>query len=355
MVVFFCILLLTFTIGCKHNTGTPHPLPPIDTEESEQPTETEETIEEKPQDTKPTFEEQLQPVPNLDITILDKSKQEIAAWVNELNRWPHTALPSSFEFKYYDQAIRHLEQLLTPHEALQFINHYYRYDNQTKKYYQLDGYDTHPDLSAWDPEQMTIEHDNRVNKVTLGFQGKNEYDYDPSIAIGAVFEIRNQKLYPLLLKTYLPQESKYEIGGIHLGMTSQQVAEILGEPEKEVIAIGSSEHSMEYWISWKYPNGFDVILGELTSRVIAIEINSSTIKTELGVKVHDNAEEAISVYQQKYPPFIGANGNPEGWFEVENGVILIFDVDLNDGTHVNEITPESKVEQIILIPSRYFD
>ena len=90
-------------------------------------------------------------------------------------------------------------------------------------------------------------------------------------------------------------------------------------------------------------------------RVVA---TSPDYKTDLGVKVGDDAETALKTYRDKFEEAKSRQNNETlaGWFLTENGTVVILDFDKSDDSSVNaDVKPDSKVEEITLSKWEYYD
>lgn len=149
------------------------------------------------------------------------------------------------------------------------------------------------------------------------------------------------------------------IGGIHLGDSATQVTEVLGDDYEETFHEEGGHFGESYYL-WDYKEGIELIIGKESGKVMQIDVTTSGMETDMGVKVGDQVTTAIGKYQEKYtePESIHSGEKLEGWFEVGEGekALVIFDVDKDNDTIVNsEITSDMKVEMIRLVYSKYID
>ncbi len=107
-----------------------------------------------------------------------------------------------------------------------------------------------------------------------------------------------------------------------------------------------------------YFSGIYLIVGKDSDKVLEINLTSDKYQTWLGDKIGVTADEVLSKYRDKYtePVSIHSNEKLEGWFELGDGILIIFDFDKDDDMIVNiEITSDSKVELIKLTNIMYLD
>lgn len=147
------------------------------------------------------------------------------------------------------------------------------------------------------------------------------------------------------------------IGGIHLGDSATQVTDVLGSDYEETFQ-EEGGHFGESYNVWDYQEGIELIIGKESGKVMQIDVTTSEMETDMGVKVGDQVTTAIEKYQEKYtePESIHSGEQLEGWFEVGEEALVILDVDKDNDTIVNpEITSDMKVEMIRLVYSKYID
>ncbi|MGI6549828.1 MAG: hypothetical protein ACOX4Q_07300 [Syntrophomonadales bacterium] len=153
------------------------------------------------------------------------------------------------------------------------------------------------------------------------------------------------------------EETVPNIGGLHLGDTQSQVTQVLGSEYEETFSEEGGHFGESYYI-WDYQDGIELIIGKESGKVLQIDVTTPEMKTNMGVKVGDKVATAIETYQEKYsePESIHTGEKVEGWFEVEDGALVIFDVDKDDDTIVNpDMTQDDEVEMIRLVYSKYID
>lgn len=147
------------------------------------------------------------------------------------------------------------------------------------------------------------------------------------------------------------------IGGIHLGDSRTQATDVLGSDYEETFQEEGGHFGESYYI-WDYQEGVKLIIGKESGKVLQIDVTTPEMETDMGVKVGDKVTAAIGKYQEEYtePESIHSGEKLQGWFEVGEEALVIFDVDKDDDTIVNpEITPDSEVEMIRLVYSKYID
>lgn len=158
--------------------------------------------------------------------------------------------------------------------------------------------------------------------------------------------------------TSLLEEDKIpSIGGISLNDSTEKVTNILGS-EFTVKDIEEGGYFGEPYYERTYNNGMKLIIGKDSGKVLQIMSTSVNTPTEMGVKIGDASSLVLQQYRAKYtePVSLHGAGTLEGWFEVGDGQLLIFDFDASDDTMVNQkIEPDSKVERLILAYSKFMD
>jgi len=155
----------------------------------------------------------------------------------------------------------------------------------------------------------------------------------------------------------LGNESLPSIAGICLDDAAEIVEMILGNEYEESFSDIEGHFGEPYYIR-TYNDGLSIIIGQNSGKVLEIELTSTEYETWLGDRIGDTAEEVLSKYRKKYtePETIHSDGKLEGWFNVGNGIILIFDFNKEDNMIVNtDISPVSKVELIKLTKMQYLD
>lgn len=147
------------------------------------------------------------------------------------------------------------------------------------------------------------------------------------------------------------------LAGLSLGDDLEKVNQVLGDDYEE------AESDIDYpWgeliLHRTYANGIELIIGKDSHRLYQISVSSSAFPTAMGTRVGDNFNDAVAKYSAKYDEFKGPNsdGKNVGWFEVEDGVLLIFDADREDSSRVNDSIGENeKVEEIVLAYAKHFE
>jgi hypothetical protein len=145
------------------------------------------------------------------------------------------------------------------------------------------------------------------------------------------------------------------IAGVSLDQTSEEVEEILGN-EYEETYVDVEGHFGETYYLRKYGGGLTLILGKDTDKVLEIELVSKEHQTWQGDKIGDAAEDVLSKYREEYPEVQSFHEDKtlEGWFDLGDGVIIIFDFDKDDGMLINaDISEDSEVELIKLTKIQY--
>lgn len=153
------------------------------------------------------------------------------------------------------------------------------------------------------------------------------------------------------------QDKTPGIGGIHIGDSKDKVVEILGTDYKETVE-DESGYFGEPYVLMEYKDKAQVVVGRDTKKVFEMVSYTPDLATNIGVKVGDTAKDTLEKYRSKYEETqsIHTGGKLTGWFNVENGAIMILDFNKNDETMINEnVTPESKIEMIKLTHSNFVD
>jgi hypothetical protein len=152
--------------------------------------------------------------------------------------------------------------------------------------------------------------------------------------------------------------SKIGIAGISLGDSKDKVKEYLGDDYKEIYQEEGGYFGEAYYV-WDYSNkGITFIIGKDSGKVLEIELTGGELSTNMGDKVGDTAKDILEKYRAKYkePTSIHTNEKLEGWFDLGDTLLIIFDFDKDDGSLVNgKIQPDSKVEMIKLTSSMFLD
>jgi hypothetical protein len=152
-------------------------------------------------------------------------------------------------------------------------------------------------------------------------------------------------------------ETSPSIAGICLDDTSEQVDNVLGSDYTETYMDIAGHFGESYYVR-EYNDGLSVIIGKDSDKVLEIELVSDKYQTWLGDKIGDTANDILSKYRKLYtePETIHSDGKLEGWFDVGDGMVLIFDFNKDDNMIINvDISLDSKVELIKLTKMMYLD
>lgn len=151
-------------------------------------------------------------------------------------------------------------------------------------------------------------------------------------------------------------QSLESLGGVRLGMTIGQVDSLLDEKFTQQIETEGGYFG-EPIIIRQYDNGCHLVIGKNSGRVLQIDVYSPAYPTNLGVKVGDPSIEALALYREKYPEFVGYHSPDKlpGWFEVEPGTLLIFSSMENRERSNENLTEDSKIHGITLGRAKFFD
>lgn len=152
-------------------------------------------------------------------------------------------------------------------------------------------------------------------------------------------------------------EKRPSIGGIHLGDNQSQVNEILGNVFKEEF-FAEPGHFPESWNKRTYDKGITVIIGKDSGLVLELDTTSAQFPTNRGSKTGDMAKEVFDSYGSDYKQLESRHGDGEllGFYELEDGQIIIFDLDKDDNSLLNQdVKPDSKIEMIRLTRANFLD
>lgn len=148
------------------------------------------------------------------------------------------------------------------------------------------------------------------------------------------------------------------IGGIHLNDPKETVEQILGTDYQETYDDEAAYYPETHYI-WQYDNGYCIIIGKDSGKVLEIIATATDATTNLGAKMGDSAATVLPLYREKYPePDSNIGGILLGSFIVEQDQLIVFDFDINDGmfNHPDDQIPDTAtVERIILTDPTYID
>lgn len=148
------------------------------------------------------------------------------------------------------------------------------------------------------------------------------------------------------------------LGGISLGDSPERVIEVLGSNYTESVEPDTAGFIGEDMTVWSYENDTVVYIGQTSGKVLKVTTASPDLKTSLSIKVGDNAETVFKAYRLLYEEAVSRHRDEvlEGWFLMEDGIVMIFDFDKSDGVMVNsDVTSDFAVEEIILAYWKHFD
>lgn len=141
---------------------------------------------------------------------------------------------------------------------------------------------------------------------------------------------------------------KPSISGVHLGDTKAQVEAALGKNYTETAPSGEMGHFPEQVYRLDY-DGYKVFIGAETGKVLEMYVSSPKAETNLGIKIGDTAAKVFETYRPKYiEPESIHGGKLYGLFKVEGAAVLYFDFDIKEGSMLQDIKPENKVEKMML-------
>lgn len=180
----------------------------------------------------------------------------------------------------------------------------------------------------------------------------NSRNYDNTAYLAWGFQLSESEQEKWAAKEPASNTTDALLVGVKIGDTPEQVRAALGTDYKEAATDG-----LHSGTTWTYP-GIAVFFVKDTNKVMSVTINKPGYKTSLGATLGDKADTVLSEYRAKYKEFISPHTNSPitGWFEVEPGVLLIFDFDASDGMQANnKITSGSKVKSIGLVSRQALD
>lgn len=147
------------------------------------------------------------------------------------------------------------------------------------------------------------------------------------------------------------------LGKIHVGDDFSKVEELLGKDYTETFH-EEPGHFTEAWYHREYSQGLTLVVGKDSNKVLEIDALSPDYPTNLGIKVGDTAEKVAQVYGEKYKLMESRHGDGqvEGFYMLEDGMVMIFDYNKDDDQLINtDIKPDSKVELIRLTKDEFLD
>lgn len=150
---------------------------------------------------------------------------------------------------------------------------------------------------------------------------------------------------------------KPSLAGIKLGDSQELVLQVLGD--KYRVSIFDEAFSLgEPFIRMKYDNGITVIIGADTKKVLEIETESEDTTTNLGIRVGDKAEDALTKYRAYYQEPVSRHSDDTliGWFLLEDEELIIFNFAKGEAlVNDSEVKPGALVERIKLSNFKYMD
>lgn len=148
------------------------------------------------------------------------------------------------------------------------------------------------------------------------------------------------------------------LGGICLGDKMDDVEKALGKDYTESIETDESGYIGEDMIVWTYKKGIVVTIGKKSKEVINVVSNSPEIQTDLGIKAGDKAKLVFDKYRPVFKEVKSRHDNSvlTGWFDIGNGIIVIFGFEDKNSTKINNVVePDSSVQQITMAYWKHFD
>lgn len=148
------------------------------------------------------------------------------------------------------------------------------------------------------------------------------------------------------------------VGGFYLEQPTQEIEKTLGKADSvESFEQGYYSEPFDKW-HYKQENGYmEFIVGKNTNKVLDFTIALPGYKTDLGIAIGDSYNEVIEKYgSYKNIESNQGEGDLKGWYDLNNGQIIIFDLNKEDQSSVNlEVKSDSKVEAIRVSRIQYFD
>ena len=147
------------------------------------------------------------------------------------------------------------------------------------------------------------------------------------------------------------------LGEISLGDSHVTVVEVLGSGFTETTETDYTGTYGEDLTVLNYESGIVVNIGKTSGKVVKVISTSPAFQTDLEIKVGDDAKTAFETYEPLFEQAVSRHRDEAltGWFIIEN-VIVIFDFDKSDNELTNkEISPDPRVEQIVLAYWEHFD
>lgn len=152
------------------------------------------------------------------------------------------------------------------------------------------------------------------------------------------------------------EETGFSIAGVRLGDSMDAVMETLGSDYEETKEDGGD---LPVPISvWEYPNGMQIIFSGEPFAVYVVSTTTAEIPDSAGDKVGEDMAAVLERYRADYEEKMSRHSEDklEGWFDIGDGQILIFDTDKDDLSWVNKpVADGDKVEAIHLALWKFFD
>ncbi|EHQ90340.1 DUF3221 domain-containing protein [Desulfosporosinus youngiae] len=152
-------------------------------------------------------------------------------------------------------------------------------------------------------------------------------------------------------------DKRASLGGIRLGDSQSQVDKVLGSAFKEEV-YDEPGHFPEAWKRRVYDNGMTIIIGKNSGQVLELETTSAQFPTNRGVKTGDMAKDVFDNYGSDYKQMESRHGEGmlEGFYELGEGQLIIFDLDKADNSLLNQnVKADSRVEMIRLTRDNFID
>jgi hypothetical protein len=151
---------------------------------------------------------------------------------------------------------------------------------------------------------------------------------------------------------------KTTLAGIALGDPATEVIRLFGRMYEEDLYFADEGYYGEDVAFWDYNDRIFFTIGQSTQKVLRIDVRVGAYETNLGVRVGQRAADVLPSYRSFYPELVSIHTDEAvpGWFQVENGGLIIFF--FNDGGEPLfgvPIPDNAVVEGITLAYEEHFD
>lgn len=193
---------------------------------------------------------------------------------------------------------------------------------------------------------------------------QEEYDEFSNRVAGIEWELYDYKYLNMDYKKYIEDnielvqisDSQLNIAGIGIGSSYKDVANILGEPDKEQSGVNESGYGgTSSYMTWEYE---DFVVGFDPLYVRSIETTRTDIAIDTKISVGDNALDALQIMDSTYTKVISNHTMDElkGWYYTEEKDIIILYYNTENKRHQNKypLSEESTITRIELTKD-FFD